>query len=375
MPEKPSNRNEITQLLSLGKQLASRLEPRSIKVMEICGTHTVTAQAAGLHTLLPPNLRLISGPGCPVCVTPAGYIEQACRLALEKDVHVMTYGDMIRVPGITISLEDARRQGAKVSVVYSVNDALNAARSEPESKVVFLGIGFETTAPATAFALTTAQKENLKNFLVLSAHKTIIPAMQALLSDPALAIDGFIAPGHVSVIIGSKAYETVTHRYHRPCVVTGFDGQQMLMALVRILLQLVNGKSLVENVYQSRVTEQGNQQARAIIDEVFIPANSNWRGLGPIEQSGLEIRSSFAHLDARRVFDLDEPEDYLPRSCRCADVLKGIITPDECPLFAQKCTPSNPVGACMVSREGSCSAYYKYSKVKNVGWALSPPSN
>lgn len=362
MPAKLSQHNETRRLISLLNELADRLTPRSIKVMEVCGTHTVTAQATGLHALLPANLALISGPGCPVCVTPGGYIEQAVQLALERNVHVMTYGDMIRVPGLTASLEDAARHGGNVSVVYSANDALNAARRQPDHKVVFLGIGFETTAPATAYALKTARQEGLKNFSVLAAHKRIVPAMNALLSDPAIAIDGFLAPGHVSVIIGAGAYESLPADYGRGCVVTGFDGRQMLMGLVRILLQILSGNPRVENVYPSRVTHHGNRQAQMIIDEIFTHSPSIWRGLGKIERSGLEIRPEFDDLNAHKVFDLDEPEDKEPPLCRCGDVLKGIITPDECPLFANRCSPSEPVGACMVSREGTCSAYFKYSE-------------
>ncbi|KPK74425.1 MAG: hypothetical protein AMJ79_14165 [Phycisphaerae bacterium SM23_30] len=361
MPVK-SSKIDTKNLVKLLNQLCERLADRPIKVMEVCGTHTVTAHSTGLHSLLPDNLQLISGPGCPVCVTPAGFIDQAARLALEHDVQVMTYGDMVRVPGIKTSLEDVRRQGGKVSVVYSINDAIAVAQQEPNQKIVFLGIGFETTAPATAFALQRAQNEGIKNFIVLCAHKRIIPAMEALLNDPAISIDAFLAPGHVSVIIGAGAYDFIATQHRRPCVVAGFDGEQMLMGLVQILTQLVAGQVKVENVYRSRVTEQGNRQAQKIIDEVFTPSMSIWRGLGAIEQSGLNIRPAFADLDARNIFDLGPPEDFEPSGCRCAEVLKGLIQPSECKLFAQQCTPSAPVGACMVSREGSCSAYYKYHK-------------
>lgn len=353
---------ESARLIELLRQLADRLAPRNIKVMEVCGTHTATAQMAGLHTVLPDNLSLISGPGCPVCVTPAGFIEQAAQLALEQDVQIATYGDMVRVPGITMSLEDARSRGAKISVVYSVQDALKLARKESEKKVVFLGIGFETTTPATAFAVKAAYEQGLGNFLVFSAHKIIIPAMKVLLDDAQLAIDGFIAPGHVSVIIGMDAYGIVANRYGRPCVAAGFDGNQMLMSLVCILTQLVEGQPKVENVYRNRITAQGNRAALEIIDEIFTPVASRWRGLGVIEKSGLELREKYAQHDARRNFALDEPQDYEPAGCLCANVIKGINLPPDCSLFAGRCTPASPVGACMVSREGTCSAYYKYRK-------------
>lgn len=363
MPERHLAENESGRLVRLLNECAARLAPRSIKVMEVCGTHTMTARSAGLHQLLPAGVKLISGPGCPVCVTPAGYIDQAVQLALQRDVHIITYGDMIRVPGVNGSLDDARRRGGRVSVVYSINDALNTARSEPESKVVFLGIGFETTTPATAFALKTARKQGLKNFMVLSAHKRIVPAMEALLADSDIAVDGFLAPGHVSVIIGAAAYKPLTITYRRPCVVAGFDGAQMLMGLVQILLQLITGRAEVENVYQSRVTQEGNLQGQRLIGEVFLAAPSLWRGLGAIPDSGLMIRSEFADFDASVVFGLGEPKNSEPQDCRCAEVLKGIITPEECPLFAGRCSPATPVGACMVSREGACSAYFKYMRV------------
>jgi len=354
---KTSKAKELTELLA---QLAGQLAGRRLKVMEVCGTHTVTARSTGLHALLPANVKLISGPGCPVCVTPGGYIEQAVQLALEDNAHIMTYGDMIRVPGVTASLDEARRRGAKVSVVYSANDALCAGSKHSSDRIVFLGIGFETTAPATAFVLKTARQEGLHNFTVLSAHKRVIPAMEALLADAALAIDAFIAPGHVSVIIGTEAYKMVAEQYDRPCVVTGFDGEQMLMGLVRILSQLVAGRAAVENVYGPRVSDEGNREALELIDEVMRPASSCWRGLGNIEQSGLAIRSEFAQFDAQQEYNLPEPQDHDVPGCRCGDVLKGIIEPTECRLFARKCTPATPVGACMVSREGSCRASYSY---------------
>jgi len=363
MPPNSSNPNNPQHpLIKALTDLGHRLEPSKVKIMEVCGTHTVTAQQVGLHSLLPENIRLISGPGCPVCVTPAGYIDQAVYLATEHNVHISSYGDMLRVPGVKSSLEDARRRGAQISVIYTVNEALNTARQNPDQTTVFLGIGFETTTPPTAYALQTAKKEGLTNFKVLAAHKTIIPAMEALLTDSELSIDGFLAPGHVSVIIGSNAYNFIAEKHLRPCVVTGFDGEQMMMGIVRILMQLVENQPKIENVYPSRVTTTGNQHAQKIIADTFTPADSAWRGLGVIPLSGMKIRPEFAQFDAHQAFNLDEPDDHEPSGCRCADVLKGMILPNECPLFAKTCTPTTPVGACMVSREGSCSVYYKYAK-------------
>jgi hydrogenase expression/formation protein HypD len=261
-----------------------------------------------------------------------------------------------------MSLEDSRRNGAYISVIYSAQDGLEIARREKDTTVIFLGIGFETTTPATALALKSAQAIGLKNFLVFSAHKVILPAMQVLLDDRELAIDGFIAPGHVSVIIGSNAYHSIAANYHRPCVAAGFDGQQMLLAMVEILVQLLNHQPKVESVYQDRIQPEGNIPAQKIMDECFVSADSQWRGLGTIPNSGLRVNPAFAAFDATKVFSLDEPKDIEPTGCRCGDVIKGKISPFDCPLFGKQCNPQKPVGACMVSREGSCSAYYRYRK-------------
>lgn len=362
MRNRPSNQIETQQLIDLLHKLASKLAPRTIRIMEVCGTHTVTAQACGLHSLLPDNVTLISGPGCPVCVTPAGYIQQAVELAMQENTHIVSYGDMIRVPGAPMSLEDARRNGGQVSVIYSIHDALTIARREKKTNVIFLGIGFETTTPATALALKFARTEGLKNFLVLPAHKIIVPAMEILLEDPELAIDGFIAPGHVSVIIGTHAYRAMVEKYQRPCVVAGFDAQQMLMAIVQILTQLVHKEPKVETVYRDRVKPDGNLQAQTILGECFIRSDADWRGLGTIKNSGLRIHAKFADFDATKVFGLGEPQNNEPPGCQCGEVIKGKIPPPACPLFRLRCTPETPVGPCMVSREGTCSAYYRYRR-------------
>ncbi|MCF7957792.1 MAG: hydrogenase formation protein HypD [Phycisphaerae bacterium] len=357
-----TEQNESQRLIALIGKLSEKLPGRHMKVMEVCGTHTVTAQRSGLHSILPENLRLVSGPGCPVCVTPAGYIEQAVELTLSRGAHIVTYGDMLRVPGLTMSLEDARRQGGKITVAYSVHAALKLARENPQEKVVFLGIGFETTTPPSAYAVKVAHEEALTNFMVFSAHKIMIPAMEALLADPNLAIDGYLAPGHVSVIIGTDAYKAMTERYRRPCVVAGFEANQMLLGLVRILSQIISGSPAVESVYADRVKAQGNIAAQGLIDEIFTTADSRWRGVGVIPGSGLVLREAFSKYDAKQVFDLPDPQEKEPAGCLCANVIKGIDLPTDCPLFGKACTPNNPVGACMVSREGTCSAYFKYRK-------------
>jgi len=364
VPENFSTPINAEDLIKLIRELAARLAPRRLKIMEVCGTHTVAAQSAGIRSVLPENVKLISGPGCPVCVTPAGYIDQAAQLAADRGARVVTYGDMVRVPGISTTLEEARRRGGDVSVVYSVTEALQMARREAKRHVVFLGVGFETTAPGTAFAVKAAHDEGLKNFKVLMAHKRIIPAMDALLADPNLAIDGFIAPGHVSVIIGYEAYAPIVSRWGRPCVVTGFTGEQMLLSIVRILTQLVSGHSKVESVYTSRVLPEGNVKAQRFLDEVFVPGPSNWRGMGNIPESGMDLREEYADCDAKGFFKLEEPPDREPPGCRCADVIRGMVDPPECPLFGKRCTPITPVGACMVSREGSCSAFYRFRSVE-----------
>lgn len=356
MPETSSTPRDARELVDLLHRLRAKIG-WPVQVMEVCGTHTVTAQTEALHDLLPEGLKLVSGPGCPVCVTPAGYIDQAARLATGEGARVVTYGDMIRVPGIETGLDEARRRGGDVSVVYSVTDALELARANRDQKIVFLAIGFETTAPPTAWAVKTARDEGLDNFIVYSAHKRIMPAMTALLEDPETAIDGYLAPGHVSVIIGSDAYREVADKYHRPCIVTGFDGIQMLLGLVEVLEQLASGEARVENVYAGRVSAEGNRAAQAVLEEVFEPEPSRWRGMGTIPDSGLKLREEYAQFDARRVFDLPPPEDTEPPGCQCTRVIKGLADPPECPMFATRCTPESPVGACMVSREGACRAW------------------
>lgn len=366
MSEKHCKQNNTKKLADMLTELLERMgDDRQIKIMEICGTHTATAQEAGLQKILPKNITLISGPGCPVCVTPAGYIDQAAQLATEYDAHIFTYGDMVRVPGIKTSLQHARAKGATISAVYSVNDVIKAAQKQKKTEIVFLGVGFETTTPATALAVQVAKREKIENFSVLAGHKRIAPAMEALLNDPEIAIDGFLAPGHVSVIIGADAYQFVPTEYKKPCAIAGFDAEQMLMGLVEITAQLIDGQPKVANVYESRVTAKGNLHALRTIEDVFQIAPANWRGLGTIDDSGLEINDQYAQFDARKRFGLEQPQDNEPDGCRCGDVLKGIIRPNQCPLFDRACRPSSPVGACMVSQEGSCSVYYRFARAKN----------
>ena len=335
---------------------------RPVSLMEVCGTHTVSIHRAGLRGLLPARIRLVSGPGCPVCVTPQSYVDALIALSQQPGVRVATYGDMIRVPGRETTLERVQGDGARVSVVYGVMDALKLARERTDEQIVFAGVGFETTAPTTAVAVKLARGEGIGNFTVLGAHKLIIPAMTALLEGGEVQIDGFLCPGHVSVVIGADAYRPLAARFRRPCVVAGFEPLEMLDAIERVLRQLAAGKAEVQNAYAKVVSAAGNRAAWATIEEVFEPADTPWRGLGVIPRSGLALRQAFADLDAARRFGVEITDQEDAHGCRCGDVIRGLIEPPECPLFGGACTPANPVGPCMVSREGNCQAHYKYAR-------------
>ncbi len=354
------DRAKIEQLVSRITEAAAGLE--RIQLMEVCGTHTVSLFRSGVKSLLPEQVRLISGPGCPVCVTSAGYLDAACRLARRDDVAICTYGDMVRVPGRAGSLEHARGRGADVTVVYSARAAVEAARSRADRNVVFLAVGFETTAPATAAAVLEAQRSDLANFLILPGHKLVIPAMAALLSGGGVPIDGFLCPGHVSVIIGARAYGPIAEDYGKPCVVAGFEPVNMLEGILALVRQAAAGEAFVENVYGVAVSDEGNEIARKMIDDVFAPAPAVWRAIGTIDASGLELREEYRRFDARERFGVTLGEDYEPPGCRCGEVIQGKVTPADCSLFARQCTPVAPVGPCMVSSEGTCAAWYKYNR-------------
>ncbi len=330
-----------------------------VQLMEICGTHTVAISRGGLRSLLPDGLRLISGPGCPVCVTEQSYVDAAVHLSGISDVIIATYGDMLRVPGSSASLEQARCDGANVKVVYAAHQAVELARRQPDKQIVFLAIGFETTAPATALAVRQARGEGVTNFSTLTAHKLVTPAMRVLLSQPDIRIDGFLCPGHVSVITGFREYEPIAERFGRPCVVAGFDDEQILAGICEILRQLAEAAPAACSVY-SPVSADGNQQAKRVIEETFDVVDVPWRALGVIPASGLELNNRFADFDAAKRFDLPEFDAAEPPGCRCGDVITGRCLPTDCPLFGKQCTPREPVGPCMVSSEGSCAAYFKY---------------
>jgi hydrogenase expression/formation protein HypD len=344
-------------------------------LMEVCGTHTVAIARYGLRAALPPGVRLISGPGCPVCVTPQEQIDQFIALGRRENTVLATFGDMVRVPGSVESLEQARATGVAVLVVYSPLDAVAAAARQPEREVVFFGIGFETTAPAVGLAIMEAQARGLTNFSVLCAHKLIPPAMMALVEGsrsggdaPAVTsrpnspnIDGFLCPGHVSVIIGSDAYRPVAER-GKPCVVAGFEAADVLRAVEMLLRQLAEGRAEVEIEYSRAVRAEGNRRAQELLTHVFRVVDARWRGLGMIPASGLALAAEFAEFDAARRFPVELAPAKEPAGCRCGEVLRGAIDPHECPLFGKACTPANPVGACMVSSEGACQAWYRYRR-------------
>ena len=337
-----------------------KMGERPLNLMEVCGTHTTAIFRHGIRSLLPPNVRLLSGPGCPVCVTAQGEIDAFVLLARRPDVMITTFGDLMRVPGSGSSLEKERAKGHDVRVVYSAMDALALARQHPEKKVIFLGVGFETTAPTIAAAIATAQKTGVKNFLAFSAHKIVPPALMALIQDTRTRIDGFILPGHVSVIIGLDAYRSFFDSAQIPCVVGGFEPNDILRALLMIIRQIEAKRPALENAYGRAVTATGNSKAQKLLNSVFETADAPWRGIGVIPQSGLKIRDQFRKHDAGMVLDVAVEETPEPKGCACGKVLLGIVPPPECALYKNKCTPMTPIGPCMDSTEGTCAAYYRY---------------
>jgi len=347
----------------LARALADKIRATSVKpisIMEICGTHTVAIFRHGIRHALPENITLVSGPGCPVCVTDTREIDQAIKLAQQKDTIVTTFGDLMRVPGSASSLSAEKANGADVRMVYSTFDALQIARDNPSQTVAFLGVGFETTAPTVAAALQIAKLEGIENFCVFSAHKLLPPAMDALLSSGELQIGAFLCPGHVSVIIGTSSYEKVARAYGTPCVVTGFEPVDILEGIWKITRQIEQGEAKVEIQYSRVVNPQGNPKALELLDTVFEPVDAAWRGMGVIPRSGLGLNDEYRDFDASRRFDLTVPEPREPKGCACGDVIRGVTTPAQCALFRTRCTPRSPIGPCMVSSEGTCAAYYKY---------------
>ena len=336
---------------------------RHFKFMEVCGGHTHAIYKHGLQDLLPDNVELVHGPGCPVCVIPMGRIDDAIAIAHTPGVIFATYGDMMRVPSSTGSLIDAKADGADVRFVYSPLDALTLARKNPDRQVVFFAVGFETTAPSTAATLLRAREEGLKNFTVFCNHVTIVPAIKAILDSPGMSLHGFIGPGHVSTIIGIRPFEFIPRDYHLPIVVTGFEPSDILQSVVMLVRQLNAGAPNVENQYARVVRDGGNRRAMEILSQTMqLRPFFEWRGLGFISQSALALRPEFAEFDAEVRFTVPNVRVTDPKACQCGEVLKGAIKPWQCKVFGNACTPETPIGSCMVSPEGACAAYYNYGR-------------
>ncbi|MCP5105035.1 MAG: hydrogenase formation protein HypD, partial [bacterium] len=322
---------------------------KNINIMEVCGTHTVQFFHTGVKDIFPEELRLVDGPGCPVCVTTNDYLDRAVEIARKHDVIICTFGDMMRVPSSYSSLQKEKAEGIDISIVYSPLDALETARKNPDKEVVFLSVGFETTIPTEAVTVKKAKEENITNFSLLVGNKLTPPAVAALLESEEVNIDGFILPGHVSAITGVKGWRFIADKYKKPCVVAGFNTKDLVMGTLLLIDLIVKGEPKILNEYTEIVTEEGNTKAQAIIEEVMEPADAGWRGIGTIPGSGLKLRAEYAAFDAEKKFPVTLPPVVEAKGCRCGEVLRGIISPLECPLFGKKCTPQNPVGACMVS--------------------------
>jgi hydrogenase expression/formation protein HypD len=345
-------------ILSVAEKLKS-ISKKEIILMEVCGGHTMAIHRFGLHSLLPSNIHLVSGPGCPVCVSSQHFIDTAMAYSRIPGVIITTYGDLIRVPGSSTSLEKERAAGSDIRIIYSVLESLDIARQNPRKNIIFLGIGFETTAPATAAAIIKAREEEISNFFVLSAHKIMPPVMEALVKE-GVKIDGVIAPGHVSAITGISIYGELASVHRLGVVVSGFEPADMMQAILMLTEQIESGTPKVEVQYHRVVNTGGNPMAQKVLRDVFDFRDDYWRGLGMIPKSGMGIGEKYSMHDAEKHFKIDVPESTEPKGCICGNILRGLKTPLDCPLFAKKCTPSDPVGACMVSGEGTCATYYKY---------------
>lgn len=339
--------------------------PEPVRFMEVCGTHTMAIYQYGIKSLLPRNIQLISGPGCPVCVTPVGYVDRAVAYCRDPKKIVATFGDMLRVPGSESSLMEERARGADVRIVYSPLDAVSLASAHPDRQVVFLGVGFETTAPGVAASILKADQLKLRNYFVLASHKTMPVPMEVLTCDPELKIRGYLCPAHVSTVIGGVTYQAIAEKYKIPCVVTGFEPTDVMQGIEMLLIQTLRKESRAEIQYSRAVRWEGNPRALDILYRVFEPSDAAWRGLGNLPGSGLAIRDSYASYDAERKLPAELPIPREHAGCACGDILKGKISPFDCPLFATSCTPEDPIGACMVSSEGTCAAAYKYGLQTN----------
>jgi hydrogenase expression/formation protein HypD len=341
----------------------SKILHKHVKIMEVCGGHTHSIFKYGIEEVLPSNIELIHGPGCPVCVMPRGKLDDAISIAKHNNVILTTFGDTMRVPGSKLSLLQAKAEGADIRMVYSPLDSLKIAKENPDKEIVFFGIGFETTAPSTALTILQAAAENINNFSMFCNHVLVIPALKALLNNPDLQLDGFIGPGHVSMVIGCKPYEFIPQQYHKPIVISGFEPIDILQSIWMLLKQLIENRCEVESQYTRIVTPEGNQNALKAINEVFaVRDNFEWRGLGNIPNSGLQISDQYAQFDAELKFSTSNNQVADNKACQCGEILKGVLKPWQCKVFGTACTPENPIGTCMVSSEGACAAYYKYGR-------------
>ena len=340
------------------------LADRPLRLMEVCGTHTIAIFRTGIKSLLTSKIELISGPGCPVCITPQKEIDRAIAYSRMENTILATFGDLLRVPGSDSSLYEEKAEGGDIRVVVSPLDAVKLAQDNLEKRVIFFAVGFETTSPAIAFAVREAGRLELNNFFIYSSQRLVPPAIRALLSGKKTKIDGFILPGHVSVIIGSHPYEFIAREFGIPGVITGFDPLDILEGIEMLARQAKEKRAGIEIQYRRVVRPEGNALALKVMEEMFQPARASWRGLGEIPESGLFLRAELSGRDAARVFPLELPDPGEPPGCRCGEVLQGVIRPPECALFSRGCTPDQPVGPCMVSSEGTCAAYYKYGREK-----------
>lgn len=347
----------------LAQALISRIHQRSrtsARFMEFCGGHTVTIFRYGIRQLLPPTIEMVSGPGCPVCVTSNADLDKAIAMAEVPGVIISTFGDMFKVPGSRSSLQQANADGADVRMVYSALDAIQLARDNPDKSVVFLGIGFETTAPTIAASILQAKEQRVENYHVLSMHKLCPPVIRAILDSGEVKLQGLVCPGHVSAVTGSRAWEFVAREYEIPCVVSGFEPLDVLQCIAMLVDQVESGRSEVETAYSRGVKAEGNIEALKLMDRVFEPAPADWRGVGEVAGSGLKIRGQYGEFDAERAFPIDAGPPIEHEGCICGEILRGVSTPPDCSLFSHACTPQSPVGPCMVSSEGTCAAYYSY---------------
>ena len=364
-PEKA--RTLLAEINALVKS-TSRVRNRPLQIMEVCGGHTHSIFRYGITQMLPPEVEFVHGPGCPVCVLPMGRVDDCVALAERPEVIFTTFGDAMRVPGSKKSLLKAKADGADVRIVYSPLDALKLARENPNREVVFFGLGFETTMPSTALTILQAQAEGIGNFSIFCNHITIIPTIKAILDSPDLQIDGFIGPGHVSMVIGTRPYDFIATQYGKPVTIAGFEPLDVLHALWMVLKQIAEGRAEVENQYNRIVPREGNAAALKAVQEVYeLREFFEWRGLGSIDHSGVKIRQVYAAFDAERKFPVKTVSIADPTSCQCGEVLKGVIKPQACKVFGMGCTPETPLGALMVSSEGACAAYYNYGRVDISG--------